>query len=118
VKETNQNRRALLMERTRCEVARGYWNIMRSFYGSQCMSPECDATENLTLDHVVPLSKEGWHEFANWQILCKPCNSGKRDWHSEDYRPWPKLIDTKGYVKDLDRTGVVRVIEDPRDLFS
>lgn len=97
VKEANNNRRALLKERTREQPTRGYWKKLLSFYGERCMKPGCGATEDLTLDHVVSLNKQGWHEFTNWQILCKPCNSGKRDWHHTDYRDWSRgiLADTR-----------------------
>ena len=30
-----------------------------------------------SLDHVVPLSAGGTHTWANAQLLCYPCNSGK-----------------------------------------
>jgi 5-methylcytosine-specific restriction endonuclease McrA len=30
-----------------------------------------------TLDHIVPLSAGGTHTWANAQLLCYPCNSGK-----------------------------------------
>jgi 5-methylcytosine-specific restriction endonuclease McrA len=39
----------------------------------------CGATENLTLDHVIPKSKGGRGTFTNIQTLCKPCNTDKAD---------------------------------------
>ena len=52
----------------------------------------CHSTENLTLDHKVPLSKGGKNEKSNLQCLCEECNSMKSnlthaevkrlfDWH-------------------------------------
>jgi len=49
----------------------------------QCLC--CGATENLSMDHVVPLSKGGRHSFENAQVLCRSCNSSKRD-KTIDYR--------------------------------
>lgn len=38
---------------------------------------ECGAKDNLTVDHIVPLSRGGTNYFANLQTLCKNCNSKK-----------------------------------------
>ena len=39
----------------------------------------CGATENITVDHVVPLSRGGQHEIENLAAACYPCNSSKCD---------------------------------------
>lgn len=38
---------------------------------------ECQATETLTIDHIVPHSKGGSDEEANLRTLCRRCNSKK-----------------------------------------
>lgn len=51
--------------------------------GKECA--KCKRTENLTLDHIVPLSVleqlgadvDQDLDDRNWQILCRPCNSFK-----------------------------------------
>lgn len=35
---------------------------------------KCGATENLTIDHIKPLSKGGTNSKRNLQCLCGPCN--------------------------------------------
>lgn len=40
---------------------------------------ECGATDNLTLDHIVPRSLGGSHEEENLQTLCRRCNSSKNN---------------------------------------
>lgn len=40
-----------------------------------CVS--CKEPKKLTVDHIVPLSKNGRHEVSNIQGLCGPCNSKK-----------------------------------------
>lgn len=37
----------------------------------------CGATDNLTLDHIIPRSKGGTSEPENLQTLCKRCNTSK-----------------------------------------
>ena len=37
------------------------------------------ADRGLTVDQVVPLTKEGGNGIENIQPLCGPCNSRKRD---------------------------------------
>lgn len=45
----------------------------------------CDTTEDLTLDHIVPLAEGGAHSIENCQILCRSCNSRKGT-QTIDYR--------------------------------
>lgn len=40
---------------------------------------DCSATDNLCCDHIIPVSKGGGSEEENLQVLCKPCNSRKKD---------------------------------------
>lgn len=37
----------------------------------------CGATENLTIDHKVPIKQGGKDELKNLQCLCKRCNGTK-----------------------------------------
>lgn len=38
---------------------------------------ECGTTENMTIDHVVPVVKGGKNVISNLQLLCRTCNSRK-----------------------------------------
>jgi len=44
---------------------------------SQCW--HCGKTEDLAIDHILPIEKGGNNSINNLQILCKTCNSSKRD---------------------------------------
>lgn len=38
---------------------------------------ECEAPEDLTVDHIVPISRGGGNDPSNLRVLCRPCNSRK-----------------------------------------
>lgn len=39
----------------------------------------CGSGEQLTLDHIVPLSQGGGNKLSNLQTMCESCNSAKGD---------------------------------------
>jgi 5-methylcytosine-specific restriction endonuclease McrA len=45
--------------------------------GGQCQ--HCGATQNLELDHIIPLSQGGVNTEKNLQVLCGPCISSRRN---------------------------------------
>jgi hypothetical protein len=51
--------------------------------GFMCLC--CGSTKSLSIDHVVPVNKNGENEIDNLQTLCTPCNSRKSD-NIIDYR--------------------------------
>ncbi len=58
--------------------------------GSQCV--ECDSTEHLGIDHVIPVARGGRHSIGNLTVLCRRCNSSKKD---QTFTEWRKRKATK-----------------------
>jgi len=44
-------------------------------YNFRCCN--CQTDKNLTLDHIIPVSKGGGDNIDNLQVLCRSCNSKK-----------------------------------------
>lgn len=51
------------------------WNKVLEKYNHTCAN--CGSEDNLTIDHIVPLSMGGTNTSDNIQPLCKSCNSKK-----------------------------------------
>lgn len=88
-KATANDRKYAHKRRALCGVGEfneGDWERLVAAYGAACM--KCGATDNLSLDHVIPLSLWGEHSLRNAQILCHACNAAKRDRSCADYRPY------------------------------
>lgn len=54
----------------------------------------------ITFDHVIPISKTGYHSTENCVVACQPCNEAKADndsfvWEQEPREWWEQLIDDK-----------------------
>lgn len=44
---------------------------------SRCVA--CGTSDDLQVDHILPVSRGGTNDVDNLQMLCQPCNSSKRD---------------------------------------
>ncbi|MET7742005.1 HNH endonuclease [Streptomyces sp. NPDC005385] len=70
-----------------------YKEVVFEFYGASCMKG--GSTQDLTIDHIIPIANGGEHGIWNMQVLCRTCNNKKRELDQTDYRPWPRLLDRK-----------------------
>jgi hypothetical protein len=61
------------------------WDILKSWFNYRCV--RCgNRADELTKDHIVPVSKGGTDSIWNIQPLCRSCNTSKRDYFATDYR--------------------------------
>lgn len=52
------------------------WNSLCDSYGNRCL--KCGRGDvKLTIDHIIPISKNGSNSIDNIQPLCQSCNSSK-----------------------------------------
>lgn len=66
------------------ELSVSDWQEVLEQHGTVCLA--CgDAGREVTIDHIVPVSKGGTNSKDNLQPLCGPCNSSKAD-KTLDYR--------------------------------
>jgi len=59
---------------------------IRWLYSQPCAT--CGSTENVTVDHVIPLSRGGRHSIGNLQTLCLSCNSSKNNRLNIEWRAY------------------------------
>ena len=54
-------------------------DMRKKYLNKQSKCKICGSTENLQIDHIIPISKNGKNEETNIQILCSKCNRKKSD---------------------------------------
>lgn len=57
--------------------------------GFKCQVKSCGSTENLTIDHIRPLSEGGTNDFKNLQTMCYTCNMRKANY--ENFPLWGRI---------------------------
>jgi 5-methylcytosine-specific restriction endonuclease McrA len=64
------------------------WRALLEYFGHRCLAcgASAQADEDLSVDHVIPLSLGGSNAIENIQPLCETCNSLKGA-TIRDYRP-------------------------------
>ena len=63
-------------------------------YKYKCVN--CENTENLEVDHIIPLSRGGREDEDNMQILCRKCNRKKKNFI--DFRKYFKIGENPEYI--------------------
>jgi 5-methylcytosine-specific restriction endonuclease McrA len=76
-------RRALAFGYTGENFTTEEWLALVEECGGRCLC--CGSQEQMTVDHVIPLSRGGSNAISNIQPLCQGCNLDKADTVA-DYR--------------------------------
>lgn len=66
-----------------------YYKALVNAFGEKCAACGCTGKE-LHIDHKTPISKGGFTDFENLQLLCKRCNSLKTDMLYYEWLPYAK----------------------------
>jgi len=59
------------------KIDKKQWEEKLKRLGGKCQM--CGSTEDITIDHIIPLSKGGTNHIDNLQPLCRRCNSRKQN---------------------------------------
>lgn len=59
-------------------------------YSSPCIA--CGTTEQVTIDHIIPIARGGRHSIGNLQPLCLTCNSSK---NARTMAEWKYFLNTE-----------------------
>lgn len=62
----------------RLKDSKAYQELRQEMIVKFGMCFNCHSEEDLTIDHIVPMSIGGKHEIENLQVLCRSCNSRKK----------------------------------------
>jgi len=69
--------RRLALSSTPFAFTQDEWIALCNQYDNRCLC--CKASDDLTVDHVIPVSRGGRNSIDNIQPLCHSCNSSKRN---------------------------------------
>lgn len=76
------------------------------YYGESCVC--CGSDDNVTVDHILPLSMGGSNTIDNIQITCYRCNSERARMGASDDRrnSWPLWFGDVLNTKNLSAKGI------------
>jgi len=86
----------------------GEWNAKRGLesgfrceYCNRDLLASFNDYDSWQIDHVIPSSKGGIHEYDNMAVSCKTCNFLKRDYLPTGETRNERLADARRHVQEL-----------------
>mgnify|MGYP000435089036 CR=1 FL=1 len=73
------------------------WQQLLILCEHKCVA--CGTSEDITRDHIVPLSRGGSDDISNIQPLCRACNSAKNKYKIVDYRTGAQITSVEDIKK-------------------
>ena len=73
-----------------------------AMWESATTCPDCGVIlteENRTMDHIVPVTRGGWHSIDNMRVTCDECNRIKRDRLPGEWVVW--VSEMRGYEQAI-----------------
>src|SRR5260370_37478531 len=67
----------------------------------------CGTTNNLTIDHIVPVSYGGTSELSNLQLICSRCHGQKEQACQDLYNPSDRKPLDERYLRE-EKDGFIR----------
>lgn len=64
------------------------WENKKEDFGNRCVV--CKKARKLTVDHIIPISRNGSNYIENIQPLCESCNYSKQDRLMNEFILWRK----------------------------
>jgi len=68
----------------------------------------CESKTNLSIDHVVPVSRGGKSAFENCVTACKKCNNKKSDKLPSEVHMYPKKMPVNPTISEFTRIKAVK----------
>ena len=100
--EENLEKRAATQQRRRaCRVDATIENfdIMEVWRRDGNVCSYCGSTEDLTIDHIVPIAGGGAHSLDNLCIACRSCNCSKGTKDLDEWLQWKTQLSCRLYTE-------------------
>jgi hypothetical protein len=83
------------------------WEVVWLRDGGRCV--ECGSTQDIEIDHIIPLSQGGKpHDPDNQQLLCKKCNLAKQTSDGARFKNYRLINDQRkqrNHIKAIQKEG-------------